>query len=248
MQQPFNEYSQYYDLLYFDKDYENEAGYIVNTLTRLGIVSGDILEYGSGTGKHGRLISKNKFTVHGIERSAEMVEQACQTERFTCQQGDICNVQLDRKFDAVISLFHVISYLTSNESINKVFEQASFHLRSGGVFLFDVWYSPAVYHQYPQVKIKKVKNNTIGITRIAEPVVYPNENIVDVNFTFFIEDFSTGLTKTLYELHRMRHYSIPELKLLAKIHQFECILTEEFLTGYSPGMNTWGVCLGFKKK
>lgn len=247
MQQPFNEYSQYYDLLYLDKDYENEANYIINTLARLGIESGDLLEYGSGTGKHGRLISKDKFTVHGIERSVEMVTQTIQNERFTCQQGDICSVQLDRKFDAVISLFHVISYMISNESISAVFDQASFHLKPGGIFLFDVWYTPAVYHQYPQVKIKKAKNDTIGITRIAEPVVYPNENIVDVNFTFFIENFLTGVTKTLYELHRMRHYSIPELKLLANSHQFECILTEEFLTAAPPGINTWGVCLGFKK-
>ena len=72
----FVDYSRYYDLLYQDKDYVGESKYIVNLLKRHGIVKGSLLEFGSGTGKHGRLIANEGFQVHGIERSAEMVKLA----------------------------------------------------------------------------------------------------------------------------------------------------------------------------
>ena len=52
----FNAYSKYYDLLYLDKDYIGEAKYVEKQLKNNGINKGDILEFGSGTGKHGRLL------------------------------------------------------------------------------------------------------------------------------------------------------------------------------------------------
>ena len=51
----FKAYSRYYNLLYSDKDYESESKYIMYLLKRNGVTQGNILEFGSGTGKHGRL-------------------------------------------------------------------------------------------------------------------------------------------------------------------------------------------------
>jgi hypothetical protein len=45
----------------------------------------------------------------------------------------------------------------------------------------------------------------------------------------------------------MRHFSIPEIELLAKLTGFEIIKTEEFLSGETPGPNTWGVCFVLSK-
>lgn len=247
MNQTFDSYSRYYDLLYTDKDYDKESQYIISTLRKLGIANGDLLEFGSGTGRHGRILSKDNFNVHGIEKSSEMVLQARQTDKFTCEQGDICDFNLDRKFDAVVSLFHVVSYLTSNESMNAVFKNVSKHLNSQGIFLFDVWYTPAVYYQYPSTRIKRVEDDTIEVTRISEPSVHANDNIVDVNFTVFIKNKSDETVQVLKEMHRMRHFSVPELVLLGEFHGFNCVLVEEFLTGNAPGTSTWGVCFAFKK-
>ena len=53
----FQGYSQYYDLLYRDKDYEREAAYIDALLRRHGVLGKNILELGSGTGRHARRLS-----------------------------------------------------------------------------------------------------------------------------------------------------------------------------------------------
>ena len=243
----FNAYSRYYDLVYQDKDYAGEANYLRSLLTRHGLTQGDILEFGSGTGKHGRLLAAQGWRVLGIELSAEMVAHAEQTNGFSCLQGDICAVNLGRTFDAVLSLFHVISYQTSNKNLNAVFARAAEHLLSDGLFIFDFWYTPAVYAQRPSVRVKRMADDRVEITRIAEPKLFPNENRVDVNYTIFARDLATGAVQMLRETHPMRHFSLPELDLFADIHGFKRIGQEEFLSSNPPGEETWGVCVTWKK-
>ncbi len=239
----FSAYSKYYDLIYKNKDYASEADYIQRVLTRHGISKGDLLEFGSGTGKHGRLLAAKGYRVHGIERSIDMVAQAEQTDGFTCQQGDICYVCLGQTFSAVLSLFHVISYLTSNESLNAVFSRAAEHLDTGGLFVFDFWYSPAVFALRPEVRVKRMADEEIEITRIAEPKLYSNENRVDVSYEIFARNLTTGAVHTLSEIHSMRHLSLPEIDLMAAAHGFIRIGAEEFLTEAAPSEDTWGICV-----
>lgn len=243
----FNAYSRYYDLLYRDKDYPGEAAYIQRLLTQCGIPKGDLLEFGSGTGMHGRLLAVQGYTVHGVERSADMVAEAETTPGFTCQQGDIAQITLGRKYDAVLALFHVISYQTCNDQLKAVLLNASAHLNPGGLFIFDFWYSPAVYAQRPTVRVKRLTDAQIEITRIAEPVIYPNENRVDVEYDIFVRNLKTDSVETFKETHPMRHFSLPEIDILAGMNGFKCIAAEEFLSGNAPGENTWGVCVVLKR-
>jgi SAM-dependent methyltransferase len=243
----FNAYSRYYDLLYRDKDYAAEADYVRSVLRRHGVNFGDLLEFGSGTGKHARLLAQQGYTVHGIERSAEMVAAAQLVPGFTCQQGDIAAINMGRTYNAVLSLFHVISYQTTNQQLQAVFANAAAHLNPGGMFIFDFWYSPAVYAQKPNVRVKRMADDQVEITRIAEPVIHENENRVDVLYTIFARELATGAMHTLQEIHPMRHFSLPEIDLLAKVHGFERIGAEEFFTGKAPSEDTWGVCVILQK-
>lgn len=243
----FNAYSSYYDLLYSDKDYVAEANYINLLLKRFNVPGNKLLEFGSGTGKHGRLLAGLGYTVTGVERSPEMVAQSEIIQGFNCQLGDIRTINLSHVYDAIVSLFHVISYQTSNESVISVFANAAKHLQVGGLFIFDVWYTPAVYAQRPEVRVKRMYDDTIEITRIAEPVVVHNDNRVDVNFSMFVRDKISNAVDTFAEIHPMRHFSLPELDLLAMITGFQIINSEEFLTGCMASQNTWGTCIIMKK-
>lgn len=245
--QVFNAYSRYYDLLYKDKDYLAEAEYIHALLNRYGFAKGQLLEFGSGTGRHGRILASFGHDIHGIERSAEMVGIADQTAGFTIQQGDICTIQMGQVYDAVLSLFHVVSYQVTNEAVKAVFMRASEHLKQGGIFLFDVWYSPAVYMQKPSVRVKRICDSNMEITRVAEPVILPNENRVDVNYNIFARDVASGRVDYLNESHPMRHFSLPEIDLFAQSVGLVRVGAEEFLTGNEPSEDTWGVCFVLKK-
>jgi hypothetical protein len=121
------------------------------------------------------------------------------------------------------------------------------HLKSDGVFMFDIWYSPAVYHQKPETRIKRLEDHTIEIIRLAESKMELDKNVVEVNFDVIIKDKLTHTSESITEKHLMRHFSIPEIKILAAFAGFEVVLTEEFLTGNSPSEDTWGVFFILKK-
>jgi SAM-dependent methyltransferase len=243
----FDAYSSYYDLLYKDKDYQEETKYICAVLAKHGIANGQILEFGSGTGRHGRLLAELNYVVHGIELSTEMIARAESSQRFHCEAGDIRTIHLDRTYDAVLAIFHVISYQTRNSDVQAVFMRAHEHLREGGLFIFDFWYSPAVSSQRPSVRIKRMSDTTTELTRIAEPTIYPNENRVDVNYTIIAHNRTTDVFTKIEESHPMRHFSLPEIDLLASIHGFRRIAAEEFLSCREPSEDTWGVCVVLKK-
>jgi hypothetical protein len=147
------------------------------------------------------------------------------------------NFKIDKQFDAAISLFHVISYLTDNESLVNCFKLTNQHLKQDGMFLFDIWYSPAVYVQKPETRIKRLENNDIKITRIAESEINYNSNIVDVHFEVNILNKYNNRLEIINEKHPMRHFSILELDLLAQLTGFEIIKAEEFLTYNIPNEN-----------
>ena len=75
------------------------------------------------------------FFVHGIDLSPEMVQEANNRNnnnlegQLFFEVGDVRNFEAGKKFDAVISLFHVISYQIKNEDILEMFKTAAKHLR-----------------------------------------------------------------------------------------------------------------------
>lgn len=247
MDNNFNLYSKYYDLLYRSKDYQAESNYISDCIKNYSPNAKTILEFGSGTGGHGLILQKEGYDIFGLERSNQMVEEA-KLRGFPCEQADITNFKIDRKFDAVISLFHVISYINDNASLENVFRNASKCLNIDGLFIFDVWYTPAVYHQKPENRIIKVESQDISVIRIAKPEIHSGKNVVDVNYTILVKDKSTMSWIEIQEKHPMRHFSIPEIGLLAAFTGFELLKAEEFLTGNQPSENTWGCCFLLRKK
>ena len=245
-----NNYSRYYDLLYKDKDYNAEANYVMKLIHSQNVNGKDILELGSGTGNHAQLLCNAGFQVTGLERSEAMVSLAEEKaiRGFKTQVGDIIDFELSRKFDVAISLFHVLSYLNSNDELISCFTAVNKHLKQKGIFVFDVWYSPAVYGQKPEIRSKQLEDGNLKIIRLAEPVMHYKENVVDVNYEINIQDKSTGLTEIYREKHPMRHFGIPEIELLAHCTNFKLIKAEEFLTAKQPGTDTWGVCFILQKK
>jgi SAM-dependent methyltransferase len=149
----FLAYSRYYDLLYQDKDYKAEVRYLLNLLSRCSITSGRLLEFGAGTGKHGELLAEKGFDILGIELSSDMVARAPACQGLQIIQGDIATTTGKGIYDAVLSLFHVMSYQVESFQLLQVFQNAIKHLDIGGMFIFDFWYSPAVCEQRPSVKV-----------------------------------------------------------------------------------------------
>jgi len=241
----FNQYSRYYDLLYKNKDYKSEAKYVLESLNKFDFEIKTILEMGCGSGGHAKFLSDEGIKITGIERSKDMVIEANakRIQNLKPIIGDITDFNVDEKFDAVISIFHVISYLTDNKGLIDCFNLANKHLKTNGLFLFDFWFTPAVLSLKPETRIKRLEDEKNSIIRIAESICHHDSNIVDVNFEIHVIDKETNELHVLNETHSMRHFSLPEIGLLAKMTGFEIVNCEEFLTKNKPDDKTWGVCV-----
>ena len=238
------DYAKIYDLLYQDKDYPGEASYVSQLIRKHAPEAVAILELGSGTGKHADLLVNDGFTLHGVELSEDMLKRAESFARngLTFSQGDVRTARLKGDFEAVISLFHVISYLPKNEDILQAFETARHHLDKGGVFIFDAWYGPAVLTDRPAVRVKRIESETAELTRIAEPTMYAEKNTVQVDFTIFLKDKTANVIMPFSEEHHMRYVFTPEVRALLDQSGFELIHAEEWMSGRPLDYDTWGAC------
>jgi SAM-dependent methyltransferase len=248
----FKDYSQYYDLLYLDKDYKGEVKYISNLINKFNSGANSILELGCGTGIHACMLAREGFEILGIDLSESMITQAnkrreemtpSELSKVRFEKGDVRNFKINKKFDIVISLFHVASYQVLNDDLQSYFNTAAEHLKNTGVFIFDFWYGPAVLTDLPKVRVKKFENQLVSVIRIAEPMIHFNKNIVDVNFTISIVNKESKQFEEIKECHSMRYLFIPEIEMYLRNFNFSKFTTEEWMTGSDVNEKTWGVTL-----
>ena len=232
-------------MLYKEKDYAGEVEYILSLLANQGVTEGEILELGCGTGKHAEQFAQKGFSVHGVDLSPSMVSEAERrkpvdlSDHLNFEVGDLRTTQIGKIFDVVISLFHVVSYQTTNEDLEEMFATASNHLREGGIFIFDFWYGPAVLNDKPAVRVKRMSNELINVLRIAEPVMRPNENIVEVNYTVIVTNKNERKLAEITEKHSMRYLFLPELQEFLKKTQMEVINSNSWNSEKRLSFDSW---------
>lgn len=244
-------YSQYYDLLYVDKQYDLEVEYVDTLILDSVNNAHTLLDLGCGTGKHSELFCNRGYNVHGIDLSEEMLKIAetktvNKKDKLCFTHSSIQELNLNKEFDVVVSLFHVMSYQSSNEALIQAFKVAKKHLKKGGIFIFDFWYGPAVLTDLPTTRIKRLENEHIKVTRIAEPHLHAQKNIVDVNYDVFIEDKDSNQIIQKKELHPMRYFFDTELEFICKEVGFSIVNKYEWMNKNKPSFRSWNVVWGVK--
>lgn len=239
----FENYSRYYNLLYREKNYSAEAEYVHKLIRTHVPEARTMLELGCGTGRYSREFARLGYAVDGVDLSETMLAEARKSGsdnlNFLC--GDMRSVRMGKKYDAVTALFHVMSYQTTNRDVLDTLTTIKEHLTPQGVACFDFWYGPAVLTQRPEVRVKEAEDDEIRVTRIAMPVMHPNENVTDVNYKIFVRNKETNIVDEIQECHRMRYFFMPEWSLFLKENGFVLQNAEEACTRREPGALTWAI-------
>jgi SAM-dependent methyltransferase len=252
----YKNYAKYYDLLYTDKNYVKEAKYVNDIISKHSKKHKNILELGCGTGIHAIELAKSGYWIDGIDLSKGMLQKATKridnlpktlASKLSFSLGDIRNFRNKKKYDIVISLFHVTSYMTTNHHVEEMFKTANIHLKKDGLFIFDCWYGPTVLTDRPVERIKNLENKEIKVIRIAKPEIFPNENMVNVNYEISIIDKVTKKSEKTNETHTVRYFFKPEIVSFLEKAGFKLIDARELITNKKPGFDTWGVCFIAKK-
>ena len=249
------EYANAYDDLYQDKDYEKECDYIEALLKQFNYKPETILDLGCGTGGHALILARRGYKITGVDRSESMLAIArnkAETEGVNIEfvHGDITKINLNKKFDAVISMFAVMSYQTTNAAIASVCKLARECIVPGGLFMFDCWHGPAVLMDKPTPRIKEVKSDYgEKVIRFTEPQIDIVNHTVNVNFRVWRvsppchpEQGEGSKVLETYETHPMRFLFPQEIKYFLEVAGFRNINFYPFLNlDKDLTMNDWNM-------
>ena len=249
MTQIFQNYSDYYDLLYSNKNYASEVSYIKKLIDENCSNSKQMLELGSGTGNHAVYFSKLNYKIDGIDLSERMVaiSNGKKIPNAKFYVGDISNFKFNQKYDVCISLFHVISYITDLNVLVKVFKNIYSSLKPGGIFIFDCWNKPAVILDPPVIRKTSFENELLKIKRTAFPKNDFTKSISKIVFEIgiFNKEKKTKFYET--ETHKMRFFSEEEINFISKESKFDVLNCYNWLDFNSKSSEDYYNCYVLKK-
>ena len=171
---PFgHSYAEMYDALYSSKDYKGECDRLEAAfrLTQRDVRS--VLHLGCGTGSHAIPLARRGYRVHGVDRSADMLQRARSkavqigAAELQFVLGDLRAVRLDRSFDACLLMFAVLGYQTTSHDVAEALANVRCHLEPGGGFVFDVWRGAAVLTEGPSERMRVVPNDDRRLIRFS---------------------------------------------------------------------------------
>jgi SAM-dependent methyltransferase len=211
-------YAKIYDAIYRLKDYDGEVDLIERILVKRGLdTSRRLLDLGCGTGAHALRLVQRGYVVVGVDRSPEMLAQA--RAKLTADNGaiefreaDIRKLDLGQRFDAALMMFTVLGYQLTDTDLMGALSSVRRHLDPGGLFIFDVWYGPAVLAEGPGERHISIEDGRGSISRKTRAVLDQSRHLCRV--TFDIERFDAqGQADRWQEEHVVRYYFRDELEL-----------------------------------
>ena len=242
-------YADTYDLFYRDKDYAAECDLIERLFQTYGDGSiHKVLDLGCGTGNHAISLAQQGYQVVGVDLSDSMLAHARkkaadlpESSGVTFHQGDVRTIDLEQRFDAALMMFAVLGYQQDNADVLSALRTARRHLRPGGLFIFDVWYGPAVLHQRPSQRIRVIPTPKGKILRVASGELDIRRHVCTVHFHVWRLEGERLVAET-EESHSMRYFFPRELDLFLECSGFTLVQLGGFpeFDRY-PGETTWNV-------
>jgi SAM-dependent methyltransferase len=116
---------------------EGAATAVLRFLRESGVEEGSVVDLGCGGGQWLERLSREGYTVCGVDRSESMIKAAKKrVPEGEFILGSFADVRLPH-CGAVTSLGEPINYLDGQQRIRRVFRNVFQALRPGGVFIFD---------------------------------------------------------------------------------------------------------------
>ncbi len=235
MQKVFDTYGEYYDIFYSDKDYEKECDFIEKIFKSCSAKPvKSILDAGCGTGGHSILLARRGYKVSGIDASRVMINRARGKSKghntgLTFQVSDIRKFDLQKRFDACISMFAVLDYVTETDDILKALGNIRRHLRPSSIFTFDFWNGLAVLRILPSDRVKIIEKGRKRVIRTVHPEMDALHHICKSHY-HVLETQGGKILNEFKETHVVRYFFPQEIAHYLDDAGFELVKFCPFLS------------------
>jgi len=246
-----HKFAECYDLFYQEKPYREEAEFAAKLIKTRFPDANTLFDLGCGTGLRSLELARLGYRVCGVDQSASMLATAREhlaaapdisPANVEFQNGDITTFRSGSARDSVVSLFHVFSYLTTEDALLQAIECSFANLNATGVFLFDYWHGPGVLKDPPGVRKKVVENANLRAERSATPEHLPDKHLVKLTVSLRLTDKLDGSSQENEEFYTMRYWFPEELEEPLRRSGFEAIRHYSWMTESAPDPEGWQAC------
>lgn len=235
----FTSSALFYDAIYQNKEYQKEGAYVVQSLREFNSTAKRILELGCGTGNYSFILRDHGFEILGIDASEKMISLANEKKSSLGEHNidfETCNSEdfhTDLEWDFAVSLFFMLGYQVSDESIMKTFLAVRSCIRTGGIFAFDFWYGPSVIKKGCFPNEIRVETHNHRMIRKSSPSIIDEDSSVRIVQSYSIQDKKTKEYEDFNEVHKVRYFDEKQLSSFLYKCSFDVIRFEAFM-GHKP--------------
>lgn len=188
-----------------------------------------LLDIMCGYGRHSIELAKRGVHVSAIDNLPDYINEikekaAMQNLDIDCICADVLEVQIDKKFDAVICMGNSLQFFNQEDTL-RVLTNISGHIKPGGKFYINTW-------SLTEIAVKNIKEKSWSriedflLISDCKILFYPTrmemnsiimtdngerEEKIGIDYIFSINEMEAMLNKTGFRLKEI--YSIPGKKL-----------------------------------
>ncbi len=130
----YKEFAKYYDNFYKNKNYAKETEFLKKFINQ----NDKIIDIGCGTGLHASLLQQSGFIVDGLDINKEMLDIAKTRVNSNLYLQSILDININQKYDVVISMFAVLNHLKDTQELEKALINLKSILNDGGKIIIDL--------------------------------------------------------------------------------------------------------------
>ncbi len=216
----YSEYARAYHEMYQSIfDYDEEFKIYDKYLSKMKAKK--ILELGCGSGNMAKLFIKNKYDYTGLDSSKEMIALSKEfVPKGEFMLGDMRNLELEEKFDAVLVTGRTFTHMTTNHDVMFALNSINEVLKFEGYLIFDNFDASVIFTDFRETSQHKSRYEDRKYLR-------KSETSFDLNHGW------SWKWKSHYELHTkdkiekfddeitLRAFTEDELKLYLGINGFK---------------------------
>lgn len=179
----YKEFSQIYDILMDDVDYNKWVSFIKNKLRS----SKNILEAACGTGNITTILLEDNYKVTAFDISSDMLMRAYEKIRKNSAvkllNQDMVNFSIADKFDCALCCCDGVNYIDINK-VSLFFQNIYNHLCEEGIFIFDI----STEYKYNVLFNETYVYDDENIFYVWENFFDDNNKYVNMEINFFVKE------------------------------------------------------------
>jgi len=221
-----------YDEIMKDVDYEDWADYVDAIIQELRPEAETILELACGTGRVAMYLDELEcYKITATDFSQQMLDVGKNIAEFRdmkieWQQLDFFDINLDKKFDVVLSLFDSVNYILKDEDVLKMLTNVEKVMHEDSIFIFD--FTTPAHSEYvaEMLNDEGITPDNIRFERHSFYMPVEKIHVNEFDIEFLDKDKQTVLRRER-EVHRQRIYELKEIKHIVEQSNFEIVAAYE---------------------